>query len=125
MEGVTDAIRRAVVSGPGLPYPIVSRETLPRHVEEFHAWCVSNSVVVLAGWPVVLARPQYAMAHYLASFRSIAEMYGALGIRVLGSQEDFFVPLEEIFNTEYHANSVGRRRATQALARELKLLQQY
>ena len=115
VENVTDYYRALVERSAALRRPLVTVENMPDYLREFIGWAHNNGVALRAAWPVVFYRPEYESEAYAASFASITETFESLGVPVLGSQLDFALPLELMFDTAYHANSNGRTAATEAL----------
>lgn len=117
---VTDYYRDMVRNSPVLPRPLPGDKGLPDYLLDFIAWTKTNGVQLWAAWPVIFDRPEYRSDAYSASFESIAAAYKSQGVPVLGNQLDFALPLDQMFDTGYHANSTGRSVASDALAQAIK-----
>lgn len=88
-------------------------------LQEFVAWAHSNDVTVFYTWPPTTERPRYLTTEYAAYFASQADLFEALGVKVLGRQAEYLLPEEEMLDSMYHADVVGARRASIALSRNL------
>ena len=89
---------------------------LSESIREFATWSRGNGVKVLFAWPPTVARDVYRTEAYRQYFGAIVAKYAELDIARLGDPEEFFLPPEDMLDSNYHANLAGQERASRALA---------
>jgi hypothetical protein len=113
VASVSPYMRELVRGSP--PIAIHSTE-LSQSIREFAVWAGRNDVRVLFSWPPTVARDVYNTGAYRQYFSAVLAKYAELGIAGLGDPDEFFLPAEEMLDTNYHANVAGQARASSALA---------
>jgi hypothetical protein len=88
-------------------------------LRDFIVWARANSVNVFMSWPVMLQHPLYATDDFRRYYDEIAQVFRELGVAVLGQQSDYMLPIDDMFDTAYHANENGRIKVTKTLERFL------
>ncbi|MBL29390.1 MAG: hypothetical protein CMM50_17805 [Rhodospirillaceae bacterium] len=88
-------------------------------VAAFVDWCRQHQVEVVATWPNVLRRPAYSEPPYPAFFTEFQRLYAALGVPMVGRPEDAMLDLDDMFDTAYHPNDLGRAVRTARLVDSL------
>lgn len=87
-----------------------------RQLEEFKSYCLSHGIELYITYPSTLGFESYRNSHYLERLTSyLTENY-----QVIGKPEDYFVPLNHIFNSVYHINEVGQNFRTSRLINYLR-----
>ncbi|MBC6161833.1 hypothetical protein HB999_00055 [Listeria booriae] len=97
----------------------------PEHFEETAAILALHRFVRMAKrrnidvkltYPSTLGFDAYEQSDYLAELKAYLES----NFTVIGSPNDYFVPLSEIANSVYHVNQIGQKRRTEQFLQEIK-----
>lgn len=76
------------------------------------------------GVRLLISAPTYDKRQYLLESSAIEKMYEDLesqfGLTVISCPRMYSFPLEEMLNTEWHVNTIGRARRTKRLAQDIK-----
>ena len=74
------------------------------------------------GIKVILSAPAYDARHYALHREEIAALYQriqSLGVKQISNPDDYAFPLEQMYDTEYHLNALGRTNRTLRLIHDL------
>jgi hypothetical protein len=105
-------------AAPFIPAP-VSPLNSPPHLADFSQWARANDVKAYIVWPPLLQKAAYKTPRYQVFFANLEHLFANLGIPILGSQTDFFLEEEDMFDTIYHPNEIGRQKVTATLLKKL------
>ena len=75
------------------------------------------------GIKVILSAPAYDARHYALHREEIAALYQriqSLGVKQISNPDDYAFPLEQMYDTEYHLNALGRTNRTHRLIHDLR-----
>jgi hypothetical protein len=84
--------------------------------------CRDRDVQVVFTYPTFLYFDAYKSASFLENAEKLRKFVESHGAVFIGNPYDFMFPMEDFFNTAYHANEVGRSLST---ARLIPLLRDY
>jgi hypothetical protein len=102
------------------PPPIALGRENADHLRAFAAWAKARGVRVLATHPSVADFPgDYARPEVRSALARIEELHAALDMPFVDRFEDGLYPVEALFDTAYHLDSVAARIRTERLARAL------
>lgn len=117
---------------PGKPYLARScqelRAGLPpgsqgfQTVAAFAAWARAHQIRVLATFPALCPRAEYAGDPARQAFLTIEDFYASLEVPLLGSPEEAMLEPEFFFDTLYHLTEDGARERTDRLLPRLEPL---
>lgn len=111
-----DAKTPAMLQGfPSITYVLPLQQSPSHALGNFVREAQAKGVKLYATWPPLMDREKYHADDYQTMFKAIARQYTELGMTVLGRQEDFFLPEARMFDTEYHADAIGRDIETKRL----------
>jgi len=105
--------------GPPIAIWPLATSPAPKAIAAFSEWSRKNHVNVLAVWPPRVENVVYATPEFIRFFESIRSLYEQLGIRVLGSPQEYFLPADDMLDTNYHATLDGQRVVSHRLASDL------
>jgi len=102
--------------------------TLPNKIEtkgilsllEFNRWCQDNNISILVSFPSTLPHKEYFTKDYQEYFKKILQYLAKHNIKVIGTPNDFFYPVNYFYDTNYHLNSKGAVINTKKLEKILK-----
>lgn len=85
-------------------------------LEEFKTYCLAHDIELSITYPSTLDFEAYQSSIYLGQLTHyLNENY-----QVIGTPKDYFVPLNQIFNSVYHINEVGQKNRTSQLISQLR-----
>jgi hypothetical protein len=70
-------------------------------------------------WPGIAENPVFASERYKKFFGMLQHHVEGMGIEVISSPSDFFLPIDEMYDTQYHPNGRGKLRRTERLLASL------
>jgi hypothetical protein len=76
----------------------------------------SRGATVFVAWPGIAMNEAFRQSPYPDYFAKTADYMAANSIVALGKPQEFFIPVDEMYNTQYHPNARGRERRTNTLA---------
>lgn len=96
------------------------RGTKNRRIEHFINWCKENAIDVIFVPPVIYMPGEFRGPVTAAGIGTrVNEFYAQFGARTPSVLEDYFMDLDEMYDTVSHANAKGRTRATRTLVRDV------
>jgi hypothetical protein len=93
--------------------------TATRLIERFVTECRSHGVRVIITFPTTIYFEQYNDPDFVGAANRLRDHFAAKEVTVMGNPQDYMWPVDEFFNTQFHANEVGRAKTTQKLANQL------
>lgn len=109
---------RARIEAKTFPHEAVTASAADE-LREFVAWCRAREIGVLTVLPAVRRSAPAERAQMMSAAAQVRGFMMELGTPVFGDPAVLQFPAELFSDTVYHANSVGRRLRTEALAPEL------
>ncbi len=103
-------------AGPLSPQPIPK---LPAYIVDFIKWAKANDVVVIHSWPPTVFYDTYKQPFYHTYFDGMKKLYESQGVKTIGEAENYELPVDEMFDSQYHANSIGQTAVSQRLGHDL------
>ncbi|UCH46454.1 MAG: hypothetical protein JSU95_09975 [Betaproteobacteria bacterium] len=79
----------------------------------------NKGVRVYAVWPNTLRFPDYESSAYRTYFQTVRAYLESFGVTVLGDPYSAMLSSQEMFDTAYHPNALGRERRTSRLLQDL------
>jgi len=108
-----------VAAASPIGYPATNPERIPQPLLDFSKWAKDQGVTLVMAWPVTVSRDVYRSDPYVRYFHDVAATFANAGFKVVPDPTPYFVPIEDMLDTVYHANELGADRASKALARDL------
>jgi hypothetical protein len=87
---------------------------------DFCQWAKDQNIRVIAAPPPLAENPAYAKAPAKEVEARVRKFYEELGVPVLGVQEDWFYPVTEFYDTNYHLTEEAARIHSKRLADRLR-----
>jgi hypothetical protein len=113
-DGVTDALENFLLQKEG-PSEAALR-TLSGFIDE----CEQNGVRFFAAYPSLFYDNAYLSETAREKIAAIEAFYASKNVPVLGTFEDSLHPIEDMYDTCYHLNAVGREKRTRQMVELLK-----
>jgi hypothetical protein len=88
-------------------------------IKTFVAWCRSQDIQVVAGYPPFLDFPLYHTGPATLFFSTIENFYRQIGVRTLGVPTDYFFAKSMFFDTRYHMNAEGAKEMSKKISSRL------
>ncbi len=104
---------------PPFPITLPVPERAPPDFERFFDWARSNGVQIMRAWTPMLEHPAYREPPHLTYFAGVTSWYVKAGGISLGTLNDYLLPVEEIFDADWHANEFGKTKVTERMAQRL------
>lgn len=89
-------------------------------LRDFIAWAKTHQVRVLAGFPNLIARPEYDGPAAEQAIQAITDFYKSEGVPVIGNAREVMLPPEQFFNMSYHPTHEAALERTKRLIPELE-----
>ena len=90
-----------------------------RSLRDFLTWAKAKNIRLLASWPIFCAHHRDGFDQLVERIR---DFYSESGVPVVGKPEDFLYPIDNFFDSAYHATIEGAEIYTRQLATELRPL---
>lgn len=89
-------------------------------LKELIDYCHQNNITVYAAWPSYL----YSMDHFIGNDKvqidKLLEFYSDNGVEVIGTYSDYLYNQEDMYDTKYHLNDMGRAKNTRRILDDLR-----
>ncbi|GAB2516170.1 hypothetical protein GCM10008940_18510 [Microbulbifer agarilyticus] len=88
-------------------------------LKEYFEWSQSKNICVIGAPPNLLYHDAYQSDKFQQFFQGIEQFFTSNDIPFAGSPEDYLLPINLFFDTEYHLNAKGIESRTQLTMRDL------
>jgi hypothetical protein len=106
---------RSRVTATGPTFVKINPNDPPAYLRRFLTTARQRGVTVFGAWSPMLDSPLYHDPADPQRLGATSATYKVLGVPELGAPQDFLFPLNDMFDTTYHLNDIGRAKATARL----------
>lgn len=122
-DAVTEAMRKLVLTDVPSLQRFAPAPSVVGSIDAFLAWARENGVMVIAAYPPMVDQPTARTDAAAQWFKAIENFWRERNVPVLGNPQDAFFPLDDSFDTAYHANERGAALVTARMIKRLQHLE--
>lgn len=111
--------REQLEASPLMPLWVAIRSAPPEPLIKFLKWAHARNIKVGFAWTPMLRRPEYSTPTYKPLFDGVTQWYLDNGGFPIGHAEEYFQPIDNMFDFWMHANEKGRMAAAKVLGKNL------